>query len=224
MYAPKETAPALNHLSSLDLCAARPDLEAKDAILWEVLKAAIFLDNSLAGELARETRPLACRAGCDACCHQPIPLSLAEALAIKSFLRLAEIAPSTWLPPDLTPSTPATPTTIPAAPTTKETTEAQAPPPCIFLREGRCTIYPVRPFACRRYLVFNRICFMGENPTLTRPQDMLKPSLKNLFTTLCMTLPVYSRLGRPIPKTVTREFFVRNTFLLQDLPEITKLP
>ena len=97
---------------------------------------------------------------------------------------------------------------------------AQTPPPCIFLRGGRCSIYPVRPFACRRYLVFNRVCFIGEDPTVTRPQDMLNPPQKILFDALCLTRPVYESLGLPIPEPVTRKFFTGHTFLLQDLLNI----
>ena len=191
----------LSHLSSLDLCVARPDIQKKDPILWEVLKAAVFLDKYLADTLAREKRPLACHAGCGACCHQPIPLTLAELLAIKSFLRLAGMRQ-------------------PLASSAKERGEdkGKTSSTCMFLHEDSCSIYPVRPFACRRYLVFNRPCVMGEDAASSRPQDMLISSQKILFDALCLTLPGYRLLERPTPQVVTREFFTRNTFIMHDLP------
>ncbi len=197
----KTVCSRLSRLSSLDLCAAHPEIQKKEPILWEVLKAAVFLDKYLAGALARETRPLACHAGCGACCHQPIPLTLAELLAIKSFLRFAGMRQA-------------------LAPSAEEEGEdtGRTPSTCMFLREENCSVYPVRPFSCRRYLVFNRPCVMGEDAASSRPQDMLISSQKILFDALCLTLPVYRLLERPTPKVVTREFFTRNTFIMHDLP------
>lgn len=197
----KTVCSQLSHLSSLDLCAAHPDLQKKEPILWEVLKAAVFLDKYLANALAREARPLACHAGCGACCHQPIPLTLAELLAIKSFLRFAGMRQ-----------------VLASSAKGKDEDKEKNSSTCMFLQENSCSIYPVRPFACRRYLVFNRPCLMGEDAASSRPQDMLISSQKILFDVLCLTLPVYHLLERPTPQVVTREFFTRNTFIMHDLP------
>lgn len=192
--APAANAPSpLSRLSSLELCSRRPKLELSAPALWQVLKACVFLDESLKAELAALPRAPACGPGCDACCYQPIPLSLAEVAAIRAFLRLAAMpAPEAERPGD--------------------------PNRCPFLGHGHCTIYPVRPFACRRFMVFNQRCEMGEDPTVTRPSDVLHPSRKALFETLCLTLPVYQTLGLAVPATVTWEFFTGHTSLTQTFP------
>ena len=59
---------------------------------------------------------------------------------------------------------------------------------------------------------------MGEDPTVTRPADVLHPSPKALFETLCLTLPVYQDLGLAVPATITREFFNGHTNLTQTFP------
>jgi len=40
---------------------------------------------------------------------------------------------------------------------------------CAFLMQGRCAVYPLRPFVCRQYHVFGRPCGPGENVFETRP-------------------------------------------------------
>ena len=198
MNASASDAPSsLSRLTSLELCARRPKLEQSAPALWQVLKACVFLDKALKSELAvlfhASARAPVCGAGCGACCCQPIPLSLAEAVAIRKFLRLTALPPPT---PD----------------------PKGDPNHCPFMENGHCTIYPIRPFACRRFMVFNHCCAPGEDPTVTRPEDVLRPSRKILFETLCLTLPVYQALGLPVPDRVTLDFFIRHTSLTQAFP------
>ena len=47
---------------------------------------------------------------------------------------------------------------------------------CPFLVEGVCSIYPMRPLACREYFVFGVPCSDDEQPELTRPHDVWSPS------------------------------------------------
>lgn len=44
---------------------------------------------------------------------------------------------------------------------------------CPFLLNTICSIYPVRPLACRDFFVFGNPCKKGEDPFVTRPHDML---------------------------------------------------
>lgn len=46
---------------------------------------------------------------------------------------------------------------------------------CPFLMEGACSIYPVRPVACRQFNVFGKPCAEGEDPYYTRRHDVLTP-------------------------------------------------
>jgi Fe-S-cluster containining protein len=86
---------------------------------------------------------VACRAGCDHCCHQIVGVTPPEALAIFDHLsrtasdaELAEISARV----------------AEARARTRGLTSAErfSPDhPCPFLRTGRCSIYEVRPLSCR---------------------------------------------------------------------------
>jgi Fe-S-cluster containining protein len=86
---------------------------------------------------------VACKAGCDHCCHQPVGLTAPEALAILSHLRqtLSDEELAT--------------VSLRLAERERETrglsSEQRFSPdqPCPFLARGRCSIYEVRPLACR---------------------------------------------------------------------------
>lgn len=43
---------------------------------------------------------------------------------------------------------------------------------CPFLIEEACSVYPLRPIACRQYFVLNYPCYQTENPWLKRIEDI----------------------------------------------------
>jgi len=47
---------------------------------------------------------------------------------------------------------------------------------CPFLVENTCSLYPMRPIACREFHVFGDSCKKGENTVVTRPHDVWSPS------------------------------------------------
>jgi uncharacterized protein len=47
---------------------------------------------------------------------------------------------------------------------------------CPFLVDNCCTIYPVRPIACRQFFVFGDTCAYGEDVSRTRQNDTWSPS------------------------------------------------
>jgi len=49
---------------------------------------------------------------------------------------------------------------------------------CFFLVDEVCSIYPMRPIACREFFVFGRPCEPNEDVLLTRPKDIWAPSRK----------------------------------------------
>ncbi len=49
---------------------------------------------------------------------------------------------------------------------------------CPFLVNQECSIYPLRPIACREYYVIGDPCTTGENIIKTRPEDTWTPSRK----------------------------------------------
>ncbi|HYQ04667.1 MAG TPA: YkgJ family cysteine cluster protein [Polyangiaceae bacterium] len=111
----------------------------------ELGRSAMVATSRLADALLARapTGSVACRAGCDHCCHQPVGLTPPEALTIAAHLRQT-----------LTPEALAT-VAARLARRVEETrglssAERFSPEhPCPFLNHGQCTIYEVRPLACR---------------------------------------------------------------------------
>lgn len=148
----------------------------------------------------------ACKAGCAACCRQPIPVTPLESLAIEVWLQLHMPAPRRAL-------------------LARQLEAAAHQPPqlrdCPFLAENVCRIYPLRPLACRRYLVLGRACAPGEDPTRLRPGDLLRPDPAMLTAALMRTLPWYKdwpHYPAPITEDAARNFFRAVTTLLQAVP------
>lgn len=130
------------------------DMENIYAKIDHSVKAALELG-------AAEGRTVACGMACDACCKQPIPLSLPESLAIIEYVKFKmdpEIRGKMRLELARRGNMPAEKS------------------PCPLLLNNRCQAYAARPIACRRFLVAGRKCAQGEDPTATRPGDMLIPS------------------------------------------------
>jgi hypothetical protein len=93
--------------------------------------------------------PVACKAGCATCCHQPVRLSALEVFGIVRFL-------DEQLPPDdrrriidrlheLDRATRGMPLQ----------TRLKQPRACAFLQDGRCSIYAVRPLACAGFTSYD---------------------------------------------------------------------
>lgn len=167
-----------------------------------LLNAYAFLENSLQAQLQRLPQAPACGPGCTPCCHQPIPATPPEILGIRFSLtegivtQEAAQAVATFVPPQEKPSGP-----LQWA--------------CPFLLNGVCAVYPVRPFACRRFMVFHTRCAFGEDVPTERPQDLFSPSQKALLHALRLTLPLYSMANIAVNGEESRDFFTRQTVLLQ---------
>ncbi len=92
---------------------------------------------------------LACGPGCAFCCHNQVRATLPEILSIARFIRktrsefdrqllIRDIERHTQRIRGLTPQ------------------DIPRDLPCIFLQEDRCSVYEVRPFACRAWHSLNR--------------------------------------------------------------------
>src|SRR6478735_1897486 len=123
------------------LLGMAPNLESTVELARNAMAATSRLAESLLSRAPAGA--VACRAGCDHCCHQPVGLTPPEALAIAAHLRQT-----------LTPEALAT-VALRLAQRVEETrgltsAERFSPEhPCPFLNLGQCTIYEVRPLACR---------------------------------------------------------------------------
>lgn len=100
---------------------------------------------------------VACGPGCATCCTRSVTLTTGEGRLIVDFLRdtgcgLPE------LPRDMLPLRPSLTTNGLAGSCLdgrESPEEAESPwlfEPCFFLREDRCSVYEVRPFACRSFV------------------------------------------------------------------------
>jgi Fe-S-cluster containining protein len=100
--------------------------------------------------------PRLCAKGCSGCCSQNVSITALEGERILDFI--GERGLEQWFADRLqvSPSAPVlTPNEYAAACLQQIEVEEQDPPPvshCSFLEEDCCTIYPVRPFACRCFL------------------------------------------------------------------------
>ena len=105
----------------------------------------------------KQKKILACRQGCDVCCHQPdIPFYPHELPGLRWFVteKLDTAVREIVL---------------------RQLREHRKGSPCPFLVDHACAVHPVRPLACRQYNVFTAPCAPGEDPYYTRRGDVLVP-------------------------------------------------
>lgn len=172
-----------------------------------LLDAYALVDCGVAESIALQKEPPACGPGCCYCCIQPIPATPLEILALRLFAELE-------LPPSRRDA-------LKAAFALFHRERTTLGGACPFLLEGCCGAYPVRPIACRRYVVFGQPCKAGEDATQTRPADVLHPRQDVMQAALRLTLPWY-RERYTLPEHITAEeaqaFFRGVTTVLQAVP------
>ena len=138
--------------------------------LTQLLPIIQNVENAILGRVAEEAQaagsPISCRAGCGACCRQMVPVSLFEAEALADWIRMLpqerqdelaarfhtalqalsnagvieKLLSSEWI--------------VEKDQTTQLAIDYfHASVACPFLEEESCSIHPLRPLACREYLV-----------------------------------------------------------------------
>lgn len=111
--------------------------------VYELVDGAVALAGTFMARDPTSPSSLACKPGCDACCHRPVgtsaPVVLRIAAAMRAGLGDAELAAALARVVALDERTHG-----------RTWTPAERPPlPCALLVQGVCSIYPVRPFVCR---------------------------------------------------------------------------
>jgi hypothetical protein len=86
---------------------------------------------------------VACRAGCDHCCHQLVGVSVPEALALFEHVR------ATHSPAELARLKAHVGKLYERSRGLSSAERLSPEHPCVFLDAGRCSVYEVRPLACR---------------------------------------------------------------------------
>ena len=176
-----------------------------------LLDAFAVVDCGVAQAIAHRGQTPACGPNCYQCCIQPIPSTPSEILGLRIFMQLQlASAPESEVWKGLV-----------AAFAQFKGDGANLGAACPFLHEGRCAVYAVQDMGCRRVSVYELTCAEGEDPTTTRPHQVLQPGQDSLQAALRHTLPWYH--GRyPLPAKPTaaeaQAFFRSVTTILQAVP------
>lgn len=201
---------------SLTIPAGRTTAEEMLPVLHGL--TSLFVDRSV-GAVERAGKSISCRAGCGACCRQMVPISGAEARQLarlvaampplrraavrKRFAAALAALDAAGLLERLRDSSKITPRDQGIA-------YLRLGIPCPFLENEACSIHPVRPMACREYLVTSP----AENCAATRnrrvevvPLDWeVSNSVKQVpaaesWLPLVLALRFAERAGRPRKET-----------------------
>lgn len=183
-----------------------PEDEARLPWLPMLLDAYAVIDKGVSLAVNREKRKgnrrLACSEGCGNCCrtHTDIPLYELELLGIYWYV-IEKMK-------------------MPLRGVLREQLAAHtAGPPCPFLIDSACSIYSVRPVACRQFMVFTRPCDAGEDPFFTRRSDLLTPIEDFTNQAFFLMLPFYG-----IKKEAERTAAIKNKVIhtrVRNLQEIS---
>ena len=138
--------------------------------LTELLPIVQNLENAIIGKVTEEAaacgKPISCRAGCGACCRQLVPLNLFEAEALTDWIRTLPEERQTALAERFHQALSALRDAGVIDAILKNERVADEEPnrqlaidyfhaavACPFLENESCSIHPIRPLACREYLV-----------------------------------------------------------------------
>ena len=172
-----------------------PEDEARLPWLSLLLDAYAVIDKGIAIAISREKRKqkkrLACREKCDICCRTntdiPVyPLELAGITWYATEKVEQPLRDTMW----------------------RQLSSQAADPPCPFLIDNICAVYPVRPIACRQYIVFGRPCADNEDPYYTRREDLLTPIQDFTNEAVFIMLPFYG-----ISKEAARQKAIKDRFI-----------
>jgi Fe-S-cluster containining protein len=138
------------------------DIKSHDC-LSPLIEAYYIVDKGISEAIQREERKkrtLACQKGCSSCCrtHETIPVYPLELVGISWYVAEKVSGPGRGI-------------------LKHQLRSHRKNDACPFLLDGACIIHPMRPIACRQFIVFGRPCAESEDPYYTRQQDVL-PSVK----------------------------------------------
>jgi Fe-S-cluster containining protein len=126
------------------------------------------------GAELKKKRILACKNKCSNCCktHKDIPVYPLELVGISWYVVEKISGEKRGL-------------------LKKQLMDYEKDKPCPFLIDDSCIIHPMRPIACRQFIVFNKPCGVNEDPYYTRKQDVLIPYKRYTDEAFFIMLPFY---------------------------------
>ena len=126
----------------------------------------------------KHNRPVACREGCGNCCRANTDIPVYP----------LELAGIYWYAIEKLQG--------PLRQALKERLSGhEGKPPCPFLIDNSCAIYPLRPGVCRLFIVFGRQCAPGEDAYYSRREDVLTPLEEFSNQAFFIMLPFYGITG-----------------------------
>lgn len=128
-----------SHEREQELLESAMQLPTRGAKLFWLRASADAVDGAV-----RKAEVAACRSGCSHCCHDGVPLSQFEAMAIAQELQI-EIAE----PPRHYAAAALLALDEPGLALYRLADQERGRGPCPFLKDGRCRIYNARPLRCR---------------------------------------------------------------------------
>jgi hypothetical protein len=158
-----------------------------------LIKAHALIDQAVnvsrKNEYAATGRSLACKKGCDDCCHHIIPVSAPEIAGV--LWHLIEQ------------------TSVRLRARVQQNINSPSGHACPFLINRTCCVYPMRFMACRQFVIFDNPCPGNEDVSITRSQDLLTPNFHlkmKAFEQLATLYGVEPRL--PLDAKFLREFIM----------------
>lgn len=147
-----------------------PHYERNHTWLSLLLDCYSIIDFSVEYCISKSEKKVSCHKGCSICCHQTIPLSTLESMGIKFYVQeILSEADRLLIVNNFN----------------KDKSI------CLFNIDNCCIVYKMRPISCRRYIITSKCCHFDEDPTTTRPNDILEPSREYLYRAISLTLPFY---------------------------------
>jgi uncharacterized protein len=154
-----------------------PSDEAVHQWLPLLLDACFIFDRGVSEALRtelRKGRKVACGKGCAKCCrtHETIPVYPLELVGLSWYVteKLKGQAREE---------------------VRRNLEQYREKDPCPFLVDESCSVHPLRPAACRQFIVFDRACRENEDPYYTRRSDVLIPLRKYVDKAFFVMLPFY---------------------------------
>jgi Predicted Fe-S-cluster oxidoreductase len=138
-------------------------------------------------------RKIACSKGCSACCLNPtVPINQVELQGLSWYVsEVMDQEIYDRISPQLL--------------NHDQTTT------CCFLLDGVCTVYPVRPIACRTFHVFDKPCEEYEDVSKTRPEDIAHSHKQYLAWLVAQKLMPHLGAKGNKEKLFDEGFMVKNT-------------
>lgn len=182
-----------------------PEDENKYDWLGMLLDAYFIADIGLEDELKEIKERVACEQGCKNCCiSHEIPILEIELVGISWFA-------SEKLTGDLREKL------------KKQLLNHEKLKECPFLIADNCSIYPMRPLACRQYIVLNKKCGLHEKINETRPKDIWLQSSALSFEIAKKILHFYGISETKEQEKAFEAGFVFDNSTLMHLKDWTKI-